>query len=990
LRPRSRTSREPAKTQRRKAPRGPSSLSLARLRRELNEAWDQQGAVADVLKVVSRSAYALSTVLDTLVESAARLCDAEHAWLFRRDGEFYRWAASYGHSKKEHDRLKEYVLTLAFLPGRGSALERAVLEARPVQIADVAADPDYTRHGIRRIGDYRTALSVPLLREGLPIGALVLTRSQPRTFSDRQVDLLVTFADQAVIAIENTRLLSELQEALEQQTTTAEVLRVISSSPSDLGPVFQSMLANATHLCEANFGTLNLYRDGEFPLAATHNVPETFIQFRRTYPIIKPGPRHPLARVAASRQALQIADMRTEALYLEKDPSFIAMVDFAGARTLVIVPMLKERDLLGVITIFRQDVRPFTEKQIELVKNFATQAVIAIENGRLLSELRQSLELQTATADVLRIISSSPNDLRPVFDAIAENAARLCHGFDVYVQLREGNLVRYVAHYGGVIPNSPVVGGTRPLTRDLVIGRAMLESRLIHLLDAQAESEEFPEGSAIARRTGYRTIIAVPLMREGYAIGTIAVRRVEAKLFSDKEVELLSNFAVEAVIAIENARLLNELRQRTADLSESLEQQTATFEVVKVISASPGKLEAVFRAILVNATQICGAKIGILFRFDDGAYTAVATLGVTAKYNEYLNRGPIRAGPGTGLGRVAAGEQTVHIIDTQTEQAYADREPLRVATAELGGARSLLNVPMLKEGELIGAIGIYRQEVRPFTNKQIELVTNFAAQAVIAIENARLLNELSQRTEQLEMRSQEIAKLNTQLEHRVANQVGEIERMSRLRRFLPPQVADLIVASGMEKQLESHRREITALFCDLRGFTGFSESSDPEDVMTLLREYHEAIGQIIFKYGGTLERFAGDGVMVIFNDPVLVENPALQAVLMALDMRKAIGGLIEKWRDLGHDLGFGIGIAHGFATLGTIGFEGRRDYAAIGTVSNVASRLCDEAKPGQILISPRVRQAVERAVMVEPVCEFTLKGIRRPMLAYNVLASSTA
>jgi GAF domain-containing protein len=929
-------------------------------------------------------------VLDTLVESAARLCDAEHAWLFRRDGEFYRWAASYGHSKKEHDRVKEYVLTLAFSPGRGSALERAVLEARPIQIADVAADPDYTRHGIRRIGDYRTALSVPLLREGVPIGALVLTRSQPRTFSDRQVDLLVTFADQAVIAIETTRLLGELRELLEQQTTTAEVLRVISSSPSDLAPIFQSMLANATHLCEANFGTLNLYRDGEFPLAATHNVPQTFIQFRRTYPIIKPDPRHPLARVAASRAALQIADLRTEVLYSEKEPSFIAMADFAGARTLVIVPMLKENDLLGVITIFRQDVRPFSEKQIELVKNFATQAVIAIENARLLTELRQSLELQTATADVLRVISASPSDLRPVFDAIAENAARLCQGFDVYVQLREGNLVRYVAHYGGVIASSVPVGGTRPLTNDLVIGRAMLESRLIHLRDAQAESEEFPEGSAIARRTGYRAIIAVPLMREGYAIGTIAVRRVEARLFSDKEVELLSNFAAEAVIAIENARLLTELRQRTADLSESLEQQTATFEVVKVISSSSGELEAVFRAILENATRICGAKIGILFRFDDGAFTAVATLGTSAEYNQYLHQGPIRAGPGTGLGRVAAAQQTVHIVDTKAEQAYAEREPLRVATAELGGARSLLNVPMLKEGELIGAIGIYRQEVRPFTNNQIELVTNFAAQAVIAIENARLLNELSQRTDQLELRSQEIAKLNEQLEQRVANQVGEIERMSRLRRFLPPQVADLIVASGTEKQLESHRREITALFCDLRGFTGFSESSDPEDVMALLAEYHEAIGQIITKYGGTLERFAGDGVMVIFNDPVPIENPALQAVLMALAMRIEIGRLIEKWRDLGHDLGFGIGIAHGFATLGTIGFEGRRDYAAIGTVSNVASRLCDEARTGQILVSPRVRQAIEAAIMVEPVGEFSLKGIRRPMMAYNVLEASVS
>jgi class 3 adenylate cyclase len=252
------------------------------------------------------------------------------------------------------------------------------------------------------------------------------------------------------------------------------------------------------------------------------------------------------------------------------------------------------------------------------------------------------------------------------------------------------------------------------------------------------------------------------------------------------------------------------------------------------------------------------------------------------------------------------------------------------------------------------------------------------------------LHELSQRTEQLEMRSQEIARLNAQLEERVSEQVGEIRRMSRLRRFLPPQVADLIVASGAEKQLESHRREITALFCDLRGFTGFSESSDPEDVMALLRDYHAAIGKIIFTYGGTLERFAGDGVMVIFNDPVPVENPALQAVLMALDMRSAIGALIERWRLLGHDLGFGIGIAHGFATLGTIGFEGRFDYAAIGTVSSIASRLCDEAKPGQILVSPRVLVAVEQAVTVEAVGEFALKGIRRPMLTYNVLAASAS
>jgi class 3 adenylate cyclase len=471
------------------------------------------------------------------------------------------------------------------------------------------------------------------------------------------------------------------------------------------------------------------------------------------------------------------------------------------------------------------------------------------------------------------------------------------------------------------------------------------------------------------------------MLKEGGLVGAIVIYRQEVRPFSEKQIELVKNFASQVVIAIENTRLLNELRQRTGDLTEALEQQTATSDVLQVISSSPGDLEPVFAAMLENAVRICDASFGNIFRWEDDAMHLVAIHNTPRAFAEFRRRSPLISSPQSAVSRAIATKTAVHIADIAAEQGYVERSyPGYVAAVELGGVRTFLAVPMLKENELIGLFTVYRQEVRPFTDKQIELIKNFSAQAVIAIENTRLLSELREKTE-------DVVKLNQQLEQRVDDQVGEIERMSRLRRFLPPQVADLIVASGAEKQLESHRREITALFCDLRGFTGFTESADAEDVMALLRDYHAAIGELVIRYSGTLERYAGDGVMVIFNDPVPIENPALQAVLMALEVRDAIGALMATWRRWGHEIGFGIGIAHGFATLGTIGFEGRFDYAAIGTVSNVASRLCDEAKPGQILISPRVLMKVENAVTVEPVGEFELKGIRRPLAAYNVVGA---
>jgi adenylate cyclase len=609
--------------------------------------------------------------------------------------------------------------------------------------------------------------------------------------------------------------------------------------------------------------------------------------------------------------------------------------------------------------------------------------------ARLTRERDEALLRETANTEILRLISQSPGELELVFRTILEHATSICNAKFGVLNLYDGDGFRSVAHF-----NTPTAllealtqrGPFKPQPGS-PFDQVMRTRKVFHSADNAAN----PVPSLAAKVAGARSLVAVPMLKDDQLLGIIIIYRQEVLPFTDKQIELVQNFAAQALIAIENARLLNELRQRTDDLSESLEQQTATSEVLRVIGSSPGELEPVFRAMLENATRICGAKFGNLLLYDGASLKVAAIYGDVPAFEELRRHNPLFRPSGvTPLGRLLATKHPQHVIDLRATTGYAERLPSAVALVDLAGARTFLGMPMLNEKQLVGVFSIYRQEVRPFTDKQIELVKNFAAQAVIAIENTRLLNELRERTEQVEAQSQELAKLNQRLEQRVADQVGEIERMGRLRRFLPPQVADLIVASGTEKQLESHRREITALFCDLRGFTGFSESADPEDVMALLRDYHSAIGKIIIKYSGTLERYAGDGVMVVFNDPVPVENPALQAVLMALEMRQAVGALTENWRRWGHDIGFGIGIAHGYATLGTIGFEGRFDYAAIGTVSNVASRLCDEAMSGQILITPRVLTAIGDAVTVELVGEFLLKGIRRPLAAHNVLAVKSA
>src|SRR5262245_34888465 len=714
-----------AKTSGPKESRPKQTQVIEQLKQERDEALEQLAAASDILRTIARGPADRQLVLDAIAESAAKLCDAADAAVWRVDGDVIRQSAHFGPIAIQLTRGEGYPIT------RDTPPTRAVVDRQTIHVHDLrAAESEFP--GSKTLGiasGLRTVLATPLLRDGLAIGSIQIRRTEVRPFTERQIKLLETFADQAVIAIENVRLFQELNESLEQQTATSEILGVIASSPTDIQPVLETITERAARVCGAEDGVLRLLDGNVMRLAAHYgSVPGVAVE----RPINRQSPP---GRAVLDRKIIHIADP-VEVIATEY-PDVVEVGRRMGARdfTVLAVPLMREDVVIGVIHFRRPELRPFTDKQIALVKIFADQAVIAIENVRLFkeiqernAELREALEHQTATSEVLGIISRSPTDVQPVLDAIVESAARVCGIDDVVLRLCEGDALVPRAHFG------PIPTVRVEISMDEPRQRWINEHGTLHVPDVREQGDIQMVDSTGGR---WRTLLAAPLRQRGKMIGTLGARRIEVRPFTPAQIKLLETFADQAVIAIENVRLFKEIQERNRDLTEALEQQTATSKILEVIASSPTDIQPVLEAIAESATRLCDA-------YDAGIGHVVGDiLRLNAHSTDPSRRRDVPITRGHIGGEAILDRRTVHIHDLAAE------ENIRASSWINLGVRTVLFAPLLREGTAIGAIALRRMEVRPFTEKQIALLETFANQAVIAIENVRLFKELQERNAEL-------------------------------------------------------------------------------------------------------------------------------------------------------------------------------------------------------------------------------------------------
>jgi GAF domain-containing protein len=713
------------------------AIQNTRLFNETREALERQTATAEILKVIASSPSNVQPVFDVIVERAVRLCGGRMGRVYRYDGGVIQMVAGHGLSAPGLGKVQQVFPR----PATDDTIAgQVMLSHRPYFVTDIQHDdsvPALSRQMIEALGT-RSQVTVPMLRTGEAIGAITVGWAEPGAYGDQQVALLQTFADQGVIAIENVRLFNETKEALERQTATAEILKVIASSPSDVQPVFEAIAASTKRLIGGFSAAVFRFVDDVGHLAAfTPTRPAADEVWKASFP--RRLSDFPPFEWVRGGEAAQIPD-------IEASPDVRDLGRLRGFRSVLVAPLMSSGVPIGMVSVTRLEPGSFADHHVQLLQTFADQAVIAIENVRLFNETKEALERQTATAEILKVIASSPSDVQPVFEAIATSANRLIGGFSSTVF----RFIDGIAYLKAFTPTTPaadeVLKATFPRpVADFPPLQMAQAGEVTQVADTEALSDELLN---ISRARGFRSMLFAPLMNDGVSIGFIAVTRVQPGAFADHHVQLLRTFADQAVIAIENARLFEEVQAKTRDLTESLEQQTATSEVLEVISSSPGELQPVFQKMLENATRVCGANFGTMSLYDGDRFRNVALYNTPEEFAEEL-REPIRPHPKSGLATVARTHQAIQIEDLRTQPPYLEGDRAVIAMSDLAGARTIVIVPMLRENELVGTIAIYRREVRSFTDKQVDLVANFAKQAVIAIENTRLLNELRQRTDDL-------------------------------------------------------------------------------------------------------------------------------------------------------------------------------------------------------------------------------------------------